>query len=419
MGVGVRLVLSVLCGAVAAVLLAGAATRAQPAPPARDPVEALKERLASGALQLEHRPDKGGYLPALLKALDVPVDSQVLVFSKTSLQAPAIGPATPRAIYFNDEVTVGEVPGGQLIEIISVDADGRIAFHTLATAPSPTPRFEVEGMLCVACHGAVNRWAPGMIVADVIPQEDGAPLFVTIERLFNLTDSTTPFEHRWGGWYVSGRTGPMRHNGNVRAAPETPSTLDPQAGLNHTDLSSFFDSRPYLAANSDVVALMTLEHQVGALNRIWKLQAQADPASTVAERQPTPEELDDAVEDLATYLVGAHEAPLPGPVEGVSSFTRTFPARAPKDGRGRGLKDFDLETRLFRYPLSYMIYSRAFDAIAPSVRERVYRRLYAILGGADASPAFAALPAERRRAAIEILAATKPGLPDFWKVPAI
>ena len=59
---------------------------------------------------------------------------------------------------------------------------------------------------------------------------------------------------------------------------------------------------------------------------------------------------------------------------------RPFPQRGPRDPKGRSLRDFDLETRLFRYPLSYMIYSAAFDALPDGVRARIYR-LYEVLAG--------------------------------------
>jgi hypothetical protein len=55
------------------------------------------------------------------------------------------------------------------------------------------------------------------------------------------------------------------------------------------------------------------------------------------------------------------------------------------------LRDFDLQTRMFKYPLSYMIYSRAFDAMPALVKDRVYQRLYDILTGKDTSPTYACL----------------------------
>jgi hypothetical protein len=109
------------------------------------------------------------------------------------------------------------------------------------------------------------------------------------------------------------------------------------------------------------------------------------------------------------------EAPLKEPIEGVSSFTRTFPRRGPQDRQGRSLRDFDLTTRLFRYPLSYMIYSAAFDALPDAVRQRLYRRFYDVLSGADQGRAFAHLSADDRRAILEIVRDTRKDLPDYWR----
>ena len=99
----------------------------------------------------------------------------------------------------------------------------------------------------------------------------------------------------------------------------------------------------------------------------------------------------------------------------MSSFTRTFSDRGPRDRRGRSLRDFELHTRMFRYPLSYMVYSAAFDTLPAPVRDRVYRRLYDVLSGADRRPEYEKLPVADRLAAIEILRETKPGLPEYWR----
>ena len=72
-----------------------------------------------------------------------------------------------------------------------------------------------------------------------------------------------------------------------------------------------------------------------------------------------------------------------------------------------------MRTRMFRYPCSYMIYSEAFDAMPPVVRDRVYRRMWEVLSGKDTSAPFAHLSAADRKAIYEILRATKPGLRGF------
>ncbi|MBL8853174.1 MAG: hypothetical protein JNK57_04280, partial [Planctomycetaceae bacterium] len=79
-----------------------------------DPVARLQQRLVSGEMKLEYDP-KHGFLPAVLEALDVPISSQTLVFSKTSLQLQKISPRLPRALYFNDEVYVGFCQRGDVL----------------------------------------------------------------------------------------------------------------------------------------------------------------------------------------------------------------------------------------------------------------------------------------------------------------
>jgi len=104
------------------------------------------------------------------------------------------------------------------------------------------------------------------------------------------------------------------------------------------------------------------------------------------------------------------EAPLAEPIEGVSSFTKTFPERGPRDSKGRSLRDFDLKTRLFRYPLSFAIYSPTFDALPDAARERFTKRIREVLTGVDRSAKFAKLTDQDRTAIVEILRETKPGL---------
>jgi hypothetical protein len=100
-----------------------------------------------------------------------------------------------------------------------------------------------------------------------------------------------------------------------------------------------------------------------------------------------------------------------------STFAETFPQRGPRDQRGRSLRDFDLRTRLVRYPLSHMVYSEAFDAIPQATRERIYQRIYDVLSGKDHSPEFARLSDDDRSAALAILRDTKPNLPAYWRNP--
>jgi hypothetical protein len=120
-------------------------------------------------------------------------------------------------------------------------------------------------------------------------------------------------------------------------------------------------------------------------------------------------------EELLRYLLFANEAPLESLIKGDSSYAQEFTARGPRDPQGRSLRDFDLRTRIFKYPCSYLIYSEAFNDLPEPAKGYVYHRLLEVLTGREQGPDFAKLTGEDRRAILEILLATKPGLPDEWK----
>ena len=163
------------------------------------------------------------------------------------------------------------------------------------------------------------------------------------------------------------------HLGNAIAPdPENPKQLDTSDSHNLTSLAGKVNLAGYAAQTSDVVALMVLEHQTRMTNLIirtaWETRvAQHDGKMAEAETR-----LNTDIDELVAYMLFAEETPLKDPVEGVSTFTKTFPQRGPRDKQGRSLRDFDLKTRMFRYPLSYMIYSEAFDGMPDWTRDRVY-----------------------------------------------
>lgn len=382
--------------------------------PVLDPIARLARQLERGELELEFRPGSG-YLESLLEFLDINADSQVLVFSKTSFQHELISPRNPRAIYFNDTVAIGRVPGGDVLELTALDPARGISFYTLPAGKIEKPQFARRGVECMFCHGPGNHGAPGLVVASVFPDAEGLPAYST--TFFHGTDHRTPFTERWGGWYVTGTHGAQQHLGNAIAPdPARPVELQQVNTQNLTTLGHKFDTTRHLAPFSDIVALMTLEHQSGMTNLINGLSARYRRA----ERQGFVGDavwktlLDPAIEELVAYMVFADEASLDEPIQGTSTFTSTFPQRGPQNRRGRSLRDFDLRTRLFRYPLSYMIYSEIFDRMPSRVKERVYRRLYDVLTDKDTTKPFAALSSDARRAALDIIRETKPNLPGSF-----
>lgn len=384
---------------------------------ASNAVEALQRRLDSGALKLAWSDDGKSYVPDLLKALRIPSDSQLLVFSASSLQYDRINPETPRAIYYQDDIALGMVQNGRAIELIVSDRNSGVAFYTMNVVQAEKPRFERQTSVCIACHGYTSRWAPGLMVGNLDTGPNGQVLNSDPARLFRLTDDRSPYDQRYGGWYITGSTGAMKHRGNVVISPDDPMTLPP-GGQNILSLADRINLQHYLSPGSDIVSMLTFEHQSGATNLIARVNAQyagLNNQSLPPDRRATQGDLDASIEELVRYLTFVDQTPLPSQVQGSSSFTETFAKQGPRDGQGRSLRDFDLRTRVFRYPLSYMVYSQAFDNLNPAAKERVWRRLYDLLSGNDRSPDAPHIDPGGGSAAIAILAATRQGLPDYWK----
>jgi hypothetical protein len=378
--------------------------------PPNDAISRLQKQIDSGAVKLEYTPGFG-YLPSLLKNLGIPIDSQMLVFSKTSFQSVKISPRAPRALYFNDEVAVGSVQDGDVLEFVALDPQQGDNFYTLGVEKTDHPEFARRDV-CLQCHqGLSTLGVPGILVSSVYPGADGMPAF---RGQAMITDHRSPFDQRWGGWYVTGTHGSMTHMGNaVGHDPARPQLLDTQGTQNLTSLDKKFDASKYLLPSSDIVALMTLEHQT----RMTNLMTRIGWDTRIAQHDGKLEDarLNGEVDEMVAYMLFADERQLREPIAGVSTFTKTFPERGPSDQQGRSLRDFDLKTRMFRYPLSYMIFSAAFDGMPDVVRARVYQRLYDVLTGKDQTEKYARLTPDDRRAILEIVRDTKPNLPPYWK----
>jgi hypothetical protein len=384
--------------------------------PLDDPVTRLAKQLQSGTVKLESRGDASGYLATLLEHLGIKIDSQALVFSKTSFQAPTISPSNPRAIYFSDDVAVGYVRGGEGFEVAGTDSKQGTVFYTFNIDKSGVPSLTRRDV-CLKCHqGPATLGVPGIFVGSVFPSPLGAPQ----RDGAIITDQRTAFKDRWGGWYVNAKRGEQLDRANAVASnPAEPDVLDTDGKQNLTNLIGRFTPGGYLTTVSDIVALMTFEHQTEMTNYLTRVGWEARVIQHEAQQSSQPDDpnrlqLDADIEALVTYMLFVDEVPLKEPIEGVSTFTKTFPERGPRDSKGRSLRDFDLQKRLFRYPLSYLIYSPQFDALPDNIRERIYQRLYDILSGQDQATKFANLSADDRRAILEILRDTKPSLPAYW-----
>lgn len=390
-----------------------------------DPVAHLQNQLDSGEVRLEYRGD-GGYLQSVLKLLNIPVSSQGLVFSKTSFQSPRIFPRNPRAIYFNDDVYVGWVRGGDVLEVAAVDPQMGGVFYRLDQMKSSRPRF-IRQDDCLQCHVSNGtRGVPGFVVRSVYPDEKGFPIAPLGSH---VTNHTSPLKERWGGWYVTGTHGDERHAGNLifteKSQPEKPDEL---TGANVTTLDRKVDLSGFAAPDSDIVALMVLEHQTQMHNLLTRLNYQTRLALNNQEvmnralGQPLDEwsesarrRIYSAADEVLKYMVFVDEAKFQSPINGTSTFAKEFAARGPKDKQGRSLRDLNLKGRLFRYPCSYLIYTAAFDSLPKPALDYLYRKLWLVLTGHAQEKEFAVLSAADRKAILEILRETKRNLPDYFK----
>jgi hypothetical protein len=405
--------------------------------PSHDPVALLQQRLEKGEITLQ-RDERFGYLPGVLAALDVPVESQVLVFSKTSLQIHKISPANPRALYFNDSVYIGYVPGSEILELAANDPVLGAVFYTLdgsgAVADLDEEGLESEhkGVAdrarlmrdrgqCLSCHATTRTEnVPGYLVRSVFPDRAGRPR--TGSSSFT-TDYRSPWSQRWGGWYVTGMHGSMRHMGNTFAVDrEDPQKIDAESGANLSHLPARVRPDLHLRPSSDLVALLVLEHQARVHNLITRANYETRQAVAMDEAmnqalgrpaghrsESTQRRIASASNALVEALLMANEPKLESEVRGMGNFELEFPKRGPVTEDGRSLRDLDLQTRLFRYPLSYLIYTPEFQALPQEVMQPIQARLKRELSDAPDNVEFQGLVVVGDRKAIrDILTETMP-----------
>lgn len=392
--------------------------------PHSDPAGNLQQRIEQGKAVLEYD-SQHGYLRAVLRELGISPTSQMLVFSKTSFQRNLISPKQPRAVYFNDDSYVGWVQGAEVIEVASIDPQRGANFYTLGQERADRPKLVRQQDDCLQCHASsMTGGVPGLIVRSVYPGSSGTPI---LSAGSFRTSYQSPLRERWGGWYVTGTHGGQRHMGNAILRGDDPEKLDREKGANVTDLRDRFPTEPYLSPQSDIVALMVLEHQVPTHNEIAQASCQAmlarqeQEALNKLDGKPASAPIDsinrryqwigDAV---LKCLLLADEVPLVDSIRGTSGFAEYFETLGPADHRGRSLRHLDLQKRLFKYPCSYLIYSAAFNRLPESVKSHVYERLWRILTGQETEGEFSYLSPGDRRAIYEILTDTKPDLPAYW-----
>ena len=324
---------------------------------AADPASQL-QRVVEGGAPLTFEGEQG-YLRAVLSRLNVPVESQILVFSKTGIQHPFTGPENPRALYFNDRVVVGYIPGAPLIEMASHDPRQGVMFRTLAQDASRAAFARPDR--CISCHLSSNSLdVPGILVRSMSTAADGRPM--PQDGSF-VIDHRAPLEQRWAGWFVT----------NVR--PEVKHLGKP--------VDARVDRSRYPLPTSDVAALLVSDHQGHAINVLTRLGWETRAAEAEGKPDFTKGDLAGILNEAVDYFLFADEAALESPLAEVSPFASVFQAAGVRDGQGRSLRDLDLKTRVFRYRCSYMIYSPAFDALPAAARAAFLSRLRARLTDRD------------------------------------
>lgn len=384
---------------------------------ARDTLVVVQKRVAAGSLKLTGSGKE--IVQSLLRELNIPVESQMLVFSKTSLQRQRIRPDHPRALYFSDTCYVGWLPSG-LVEVTTIDPQLGPVFYSF-DPNADAPKF-VRDNDCLSCHGGTFvRGIPGIFVRSVFTDATGEPL---LRFGSEVVDFRTPFANRWAGWYVTGKHGTALHRGNVLATDKNGElVVDLKRGANVTDLSRFFDTQAYLTPSSDIIALLVFEHQLAMQNTLTR--AAQDCRRMLAYQRNLQHDLKEPVTDELTYdsvkrvfegaaknvvddLLFKDEAHLPPGLEGSAAFQGAFQTGAPRDREGRSLKDFHLRGHLFQNRCSYLIYSESFLALPDALKRKVYSRLEQALHPTNPDPQYAYLGEAERARISSILQQTHP-----------
>ncbi len=380
----------------------------------KDPFTRLRNRLEAPNSPLD-RTSELAFVRSLLRVLEIPESSQLLVFSTTSLQLGLISPSNPRALYFNDDTYVGWVPGGR-IEIASIDPELGAIFYIFDIPDDASPIRADRSGRCMNCHaGDEVGFVPGLTIKSVLPGPGGGSLdsFRQIPAGHGV-----PFETRFGGWHVTGAQGFTNHWGNLTGRLQEGALIRiPNAPGERFRLDR------YPVPTSDLVAHCVHEHQIGYFNRAIvagyrvRTYLHSDgPALTAAHLR----EIQADADELTRYLLFSDEVLFPGQsIRGdtSSSYRRDFMRGADRDQNGASLKELDLSTRLFRHRCSYLVHSAQFQALPPALRDRVLDRIRAAIRETNPDTTLARIDADERHFLRTQLAKTVPGFAPSAQPP--
>jgi hypothetical protein len=384
--------------------------------PLNNVVAEANRRIADGSVRLTSE-GRSRFLRSALDALQIPIDSQLLVFSRASLQGKLINEQNPRALYFSDRVALGWVRDGEIIEVAAHDETAGVVFYTLDQRTDPatgSPQFK-RAFECLGCHVAGDTLGvPGFLMFSTTRPNPSQGF-----SLPRAVDQSDAMGKRFGGWFVTGSTGSAAHMGNDVAA------LDGGDRRERATVEGLFDADGFRTLSSDVVAHLVFTHQVGMANLLtrasWQARA-ADPllhppfTATAGEEERIGAMMSGVASEVVDYLLFIDESKLTDRVRGASGFAERFSALGPRDKKGRSLHELDLNRRLMKYPCSYLIYSPAFDALPPRAKDPIYHRLWQVLSGDEQDQRYrSALSVTDRQAIVEILRDTKPDLPAYFQ----
>ena len=373
-----------------------------------DRFTALLAKVNAGEVTFDTTDDKA-FLTSILKELDIPVSSQLQLFSATSLQSEIINPRNPRALYFNEDTYVGYVAGGK-VEVISMDPTHAAIFYIFdrLRPGGPAPLIG-RSEKCFNCHaGNATRRVPGLIAESILPMLSGASL-ETYRR--DEQGHQIPLENRFGGWLLTGNHHLKETRGNLMGVTRSSKGMQKVS----VEAGKMWDIDIHLLQTSDILPHLVHEHQLGFENRVFhavylmrQLKAEKSPNLKV--------EIEKLADELAQYILFAGEAKLPSQgIEGDPAFIRDFQRNKKPVSNGASLKDFDLKTHLFKYRASYMLYTESWQKLTPELKERVYYKMAEGLRDQNPSPAYAHIPPDEKRAIRGILKSTLSDLPNWWR----
>jgi hypothetical protein len=374
-----------------------------------DAVSRLLADINAGRVELEYRGERG-YLESLLALLDIDETSQLLVFSKTARKSRFISPETPRAIYFNDEVYVGYVPETNSLELAAMDPVLGPVFFDLPQNVERSLELDHQTSRCLRCHDAMSNTGggtPRFMMTSRLVDSNGE---IASHEVSVIMEDSTPLRQRWGGWYVTGFHGEQETMANFMFEGQARSVreLDLLANGNKPDLSGLVNTAPYLSNHSDIVALLVIQHQITVQNTMT--QAAWDYRQLLAEQgEVSAEKVAELAQPVVDVLFMKDQAALGDQIQGLSGFTEYFQSRGPFDNNGRSLRDLDLSSRVFKYPLSYLIYTDAFAAMPEALHSYIVQTIQSVLT-ADADTAeYPHLDSQTRAVILDIVNTTDSG----------